>query len=165
MIFRRGYSYLAGFDEPFVVSRDRLTKELRTLGFDVLAVDDCEKWGRVPFPTPSRCGDGWDAIAYVLRTSPDGEHELPDRVKWIREFGMPQPVRAIPLHIAGENCADAERWCGQLGQELGGCHGGYFHCTNPLDPQPPPQKNSAAWKWGAAGAAVGAVALLAYYSS
>ena len=167
MRFQNGRSYLAGFDEPFVVSRARLAEELQKLGFSLLAVDDCERWGDVPFDTPTPCGDSWDAIGYVVRTGPDAEMELPTRIKWIRGFEMeqPEPPVALPLILAGDSCADAETWCFKLGQRLGGCDGQSFHCAPYVPWEKPPEPKTSALTWGLAGAAIGVVGLLAYYGT
>lgn len=83
---------------------------------------------------------------------------------------MPQtqtPIVPIPLQ-PGETCEDAQAFCfaipttGPTGYRLGGCDGAMFHCLAPWqpDPEPEPKPMGSALL---AGAAIGAVAALAYY--
>lgn len=96
--FRRGYWYMAGVDKPFYVSTAMAIDEVEDMGFKVITVGECEKWGlggRMPFPTGGNvCGDQYDWIGLAERTGPDQVIDLPSQVKWVQ--GWPGPSLAPP---------------------------------------------------------------------
>lgn len=83
MRFRHGWSYLAGFDYPTLLSEATIRRGVERRGFKVHGAWSCEEW-RWGLPADvGACGDDWDYIALVTRTGPDEEIDVPDRVKWI----------------------------------------------------------------------------------
>jgi len=95
MFFRSRHSYLAGFDKPAVVSIRAIREAVEDRGFDVLAAWECETGPRLPFRTPAPCGDGWDWVAHLVRTGPDEQIDVPDRVRWIVD-ATPERAPAPP---------------------------------------------------------------------
>lgn len=94
--FRYGYWYMAGVDKPFFIPTSTIISEVEDMGFRVITVGECEKWGmqgQMPFPTGGNvCGDQYDWIGLAERNSPDEVIDLPSQVKWIQ--GWPGPLIA-----------------------------------------------------------------------
>jgi hypothetical protein len=96
--FRRGYYYMAGVDKPWFLSTSMIIDEVEDMGFRVLSVGECEKWGmrgQMPFPTGgNQCGDQYDWVGLAERVGPDEVIDLPSQVKWIQ--GWPKPAQWPP---------------------------------------------------------------------
>ena len=96
--FQQGYYYMAGVDKPWIIPVSTIVDEVEDMGFRVLSIGECEKWGmrgQMPFPTGGNtCGDEYDWIGLAERTGPDQVIDLPSQVKWIQ--GWPKPTQWPP---------------------------------------------------------------------
>ena len=84
-LFRKGYAYYAGGDLPWIVPESAVISGLTGEGFRVLSFEECEGL-RIPFVTPTPCGEGWNYLGFVQRTGDDRAFDMPDRIKWLFEL-------------------------------------------------------------------------------
>jgi len=108
--FQRGYYYMAGVDKPFYASVDMIIDGVEDMGFKVLLIGECEKWGdqgRMPFNTQGNvCGDQYDWVGMAERTGPDEVIDLPSQVKWLQ--GWPGPSLVPPAPAPGQPSVPAQ---------------------------------------------------------
>lgn len=93
--FKQGYYYMVGVDKPPIISMDTIVDQVEKQGFIVHLVDECEKWGnhgQMPFLTGgASCPNDYDWTALAERIGPTTVLDVPDQVKWIKEFPKPDP--------------------------------------------------------------------------
>lgn len=100
--FAQGFSYVAGFDKPALLSIDTIRRYVEEEGFVVEGAWPCARIPGLPFAVPGHCGDNWDWIAIVRRTGPSRWLDVPDRVAWLVAVPPPQlppPTRARPGEV------------------------------------------------------------------
>ena len=101
MLFRRGYLYVAGYDNPALVSDRRLEREIERLGFSVVWHGPCDDIA-LPFAVPPHagtCGDRWDYVAAVVRVAPSARLEVPQRVKFLVAVPPVNPPAPGPAEL------------------------------------------------------------------
>ncbi len=90
VFFRAGFTYMSAIDKPFILSTDRLVKELEKSGFQVLGFWKCEDQP-APFQAPGKCGDDYDYLGVARKLAPSQAMTVPSQVAWIMETAPSPP--------------------------------------------------------------------------
>lgn len=93
MLFREGFLYIAGYDNPALVPNSSIENAIAERGFQVVLHTPCDEY-TAPFAYPQHagpCDDEWDYIAAILRTGPDQNFDIPERVAFIITIPPAQP--------------------------------------------------------------------------
>lgn len=101
MLFRQGFTYIAGYDNPALLPNSTIEKGIAGKGFAIIFNLPCDEYV-APFmlpPSAGPCDDEWDYIAAILRTGPSANLDVPDRVSFIITIPPAQPPPPGPAEL------------------------------------------------------------------
>ena len=109
MLFRQGFTYIAGYDNPAVVPNSTIERKVAEKGFQIILNKPCDEY-TPPFRFPPQagpCDDEWDYVAAIRRIGPSAHFDVPDRVAWMITVPPPQlpppgPAELPPPAITGQ---------------------------------------------------------------
>lgn len=113
MLFRKGYTYIAGVDKPGLLTVGLIVDGVEAQGFRVMGVWACDELPALPpiGGVVGTCGNDYDYIGIAERTEPDAEIDLPSAVVWIAEFATgPNVLPTLPLPQPGAACPPPLTW-------------------------------------------------------